>query len=318
MLKNCYDMLYVADAHIDTATACGSDFYINPKCQADLQRVSKFLNLQIFAFWQRPQNKPWSEWQSLCRSHTAFTDAVLAAAGVEILRSGEELCRTDTTWAVLALEGADCFAWLRDKKYFFDYLQKAGFKIIGLFWNNDNWLGCGADSNENPAADFGMRFKGKKFLADLAEYPFVLDLAHSSRRSFFEAAAVYQKPFMVSHSCCAALCPHKRNLTDEQLRLLGKRNGFLGIAFYPYFLNGTAKATAEDICEHIKYAVNLAGGDTVGLGSDFDGMDILPVGMTGCESLPLLAEKLHSGGLKYDMIEKIMGLNLKRFLQNNL
>ena len=318
MLKNFYDMLYVADAHADTATVCGNDFYVNKNCHLDLQRTKEFMNLQVFAFWQHPENKPWLEWQSFCRSYAAFANGVLAAPGIDILKNGADLNCSDNTWAVMALEGVDSFAWLQDKKFFLDHLKKAHFKIIGPFWNNDNWVGCGANSNEDNSDDFGLRLSGKRFLSVLTEYPMVLDLAHSSHRSFFDAAAVYTKPFMVSHACCYTLCPHKRNLTDEQIKLLAERGGYLGIAFYPYFFKGDVHADIGDIVEHIKYAVNLAGSDSVGLGSDFDGIDFLPGGIIGCESLPRLADKLYSKGLKYDIIEKVMGLNLKRFLQDNL
>ncbi|MGI5824478.1 MAG: dipeptidase [Bacillota bacterium] len=318
MLKNFYDLIYVADAHADTATSCGDNFYCNDKCHLDLARAAEFLNLQVFAFWEKPRNKPWLEWQSFCRHYADFADAVLGCAGVDILKDKKKLADRESTWAVLAFEGVDSFAWLDDKKYFLDELQKAHFKIVGFFWNNDNWLGCGSDSNEPGKTDLGLNLQGKRFLADFAEYPFIADLAHCSRRSFADICNVYQKPFMVSHACCYGLCRHKRNLSDDQLRLLGERNGFFGVAFYPYFLSGSRDANLDDLTEHIVYAVNLAGEDAVGLGSDFDGVEVLPAGIIGCQSLPRLADKLHAKGFKYNLIEKVMGSNLRNFLAENL
>lgn len=318
MRKNYNNKLYVADAHADTATVCGKNFLCNGQCHLDLQRAARYLDLQVFAFFQKPQGKPWLEWQRICRCYDEFAAAVENFAGMSVLKSGGQLQNADYAWAVAALEAVDCFAWFADKKYFLEELQRRHFKIIGLFWNNNNWAGSGADSNLPKAVDTGLTLGGRKFLEQLAEYDFILDLAHASQRSFAAACDIYDKPFMVSHCCCAGLQPHRRNLTDEQLRTLGERQGFAGIAFYPYFLTGSAEATADDIVRHLCYAVNIAGVDAVGLGSDFDGIEILPVDILGCQSLPSLADKLEEQGLKQSEIEKLMGGNLRRFLRENL
>lgn len=318
MRKNIYDKLYVADAHADTATVCGGEFYCNDKCHLDLERAAEYLNLQVFAFFQKPEGKPWLEWQSICRHHDKFAEALLKFNGVDMLKSGAQLQDPDRTWAVSAIEAVDCFAWFEDKRFFLNELQRRHFKIIGLFWNNNNWAGSGADSNLPKAIDTGLTLGGRKFLEQLAEYDFILDLAHASRRSFADVCEIYSKPFMVSHCCCAGLQPHRRNLTDEQLKTVGGRNGYVGIAFYPYFLTGSDTATADDIAEHIRHAVNMAGTDAVGLGSDFDGIETLPEGIDGCQSLRLLANKLEEKGLRQDDIEKVMGRNLQRFLRDNI
>lgn len=318
MLKNFYDLIYVADAHTDFPTAAEGNFGENQTCQTDLLRFEKFLDLQVFAFWEKPSCTPWLEWQRICRYYEKFVEAMTGFSGGEILKQKSDIMFFEKPCGILALEGVDCFAWFDDKRYFLDCLKKMNFKIIGFFWNNDNWLGCGADSNQEKALDYGLNLAGKRFLEIFAEYSFIMDLAHSSYKSFYDCVNLYQKPFMVSHACCGGLVSHKRNLQDDQLRLLGLRGGFVGIAFYPYFLTGSSEATLDDIVEHVRYAVNLAGEDAVGLGSDFDGMDILPAEIIGSQSLPKLADRLLKKGFKYSVMEKIMGLNLKNFLLNNL
>lgn len=318
MQKNYYKKLYVADAHADTATACGREVACNGQCHLDLKRTAEYLKLQVFAFFQKPEGKPWLEWQQICRHHDRFAAAVESFVGVDIVKRGSQLKATDCAWAVPALEAVDCFAWFDDKRYFLEELQRRYFKIIGLFWNNNNWAGSGADSNLPKAIDTGLTLGGRKFLELLAEYDFILDLAHASQRSFADACEVWQKPLMVSHCCCGELQPHIRNLTDRQLRTVGERQGYVGIAFYPYFLTGSAVATVDDIAEHICYAVKVAGVDTVGLGSDFDGIEVLPTGIDGSQSLYKLADSLQAKGLGQDDIEKIMGRNLQRFLLENI
>lgn len=318
MLNNFYNQLYVADAHADTATVCGGNFYDNPERHLDFVRLKQFVNLQVFAFFQKPEQQPWLEWQHICRYYDDFANAVLGFAGMDILNNKIQLLDESRTWAVAALESVDCFAWFDDKRFFLDTLKKMNFKIIGLFWNNNNWAGSGADCNQPKKMDLGLTRKGKRFLELFAEYYFVLDLAHSSQRSFDDVCQIYKKPIMVSHTCCGALHPHRRNLTDRQLKIIGERQGYVGIACFPYFLNGTPWAEIDDVAEHICHAVNCAGIDAVGLGTDFDGIEFLPSGMSGCQSLPLLADKLEKKGLKYKEIEKIMGKNLQSFLLYNL
>lgn len=318
MQKNYYKKLYVADAHADTATACGREIACNKQCHLDLQRAVEYLKLQVFAFFQKPEGKPWLEWQNICRHHDRFIESVADFDGVEILKNGGQLQDTSRTWAVTALEAVGCFAWFDDKRYFLEELQRRHFKILGLFWNNNNWAGSGADSNLPKAIDTGLTLGGRKFLELLSEYDVILDLAHASQRSFADVCEIWHKPLMVSHCCCAELQPHRRNLTDRQLRTIGERQGYVGIAFYPYFLTGSEAATVDDIADHICYAVKAAGVDTVGLGSDFDGIEVLPAGIDGSQSLHKLADKLQAKGLGQTDIEKIMGRNLQRFLQENI
>lgn len=313
-----YEQLYIADAHADTATATAGRFRENSALQIDFARAERFLNLQVFAFWGRPMGKPWLEWQRFCRQQAAFTKVLLSEKRLKLLRKREQLTDTTHTWAVLALEGADGLAWLPEKAYFLRELVRMHVHILGLFWNNDNWLGCGADCNRDPCRDFGLTGEGRKFLSLLADSPLVLDLAHSSRRSFWDICGAYSRPILVSHSCCAGLCPHHRNLDDAQLRFLGEHGGYLGIALYPYFLNGRGQATLADVAAQIQYACNLAGTEAVGLGTDFDGIEVLPDGVAGCQDLPRLAEFLHRRKMPYATLEKVMGGNLRRFLWENI
>ena len=90
----------------------------------------------------------------------------------------------------------------------------------------------------------------------------MLDLAHASAKSFWQAAALLRQPIFVSHACCAVLCPHRRNLTDEQLRALGQSGGWLGVTLAPAFLRASTAENAadlDDVVRHIQHAVNVAG-----------------------------------------------------------
>ena len=134
--------------------------------------------------------------------------------------------------------------------------------------------------------------------------------SHAGERSFDEVLEVSTRPVIASHSACKALHDHPRNLTDAQLRSLAANGGALGIVFHPGFLDAEARADearvrasstyagiaekdpgalfleqqrvmrrearpmpAERLVDHVVHAVDVAGIDHVGIGSDYDGIE---------------------------------------------
>jgi membrane dipeptidase len=82
-----------------------------------------------------------------------------------------------------------------------------------------------------------------------------------------DAARHSSRPISINHTGCRAVTDLPRNKTDEELRLVADKGGFVGIYFMPY-LNLTGHATAADVVEHIVHAVNVCGEDHVGIGTD--------------------------------------------------
>lgn len=80
------------------------------------------------------------------------------------------------------------------------------------------------------------------------------------------------KILLLPHSNCMKLCEHPRNLNDEQLKALIKKNGMIGVTFVPQFLTNENEANITDIVRHIEYICSLGGEYNIGFGSDFDGI----------------------------------------------
>ena len=116
--------------------------------------------------------------------------------------------------------------------------------------------------------------RAKAMVAKMDELGMVIDTSHLSEGGFWDIVKHGKKPFVASHSCARALCDHRRNLTDEQLRALGEKGGVCGVNFYDNFLHEPEDGytTVEDIVRHAKYIADKAGIDAVALGSDFDGI----------------------------------------------
>jgi membrane dipeptidase len=74
------------------------------------------------------------------------------------------------------------------------------------------------------------------------------------------------------------------------------------------------KVSWEKIIEHIDHAVKVAGADHVGLGSDFDGAT-MPIGMEDASKLPKITDALLKKGYSESDIEKILGGNILRVME---
>jgi len=140
------------------------------------------------------------------------------------------------------------------------------------------------------------------------------DLSHVSDSTFYDALAVTEAPIILSHSSVRALTDHPRNITDDMLRALADNGGVIMINFFSRYIaqDGTTSATLTDILDHIDHAVEIAGVDHVGLGSDFDGVPFLPRGMEDATRLPHITHGLLERGYSEENIRKILGGNTLR------
>ncbi|MET9878750.1 membrane dipeptidase [Actinacidiphila glaucinigra] len=140
---------------------------------------------------------------------------------------------------------------------------QAGVRVIQLTYNQANHIGDGSMAPANR----GLTPFGHEVVAALNEHHVMVDLSHSGERTCLEAAKTSRQPVSVNHTGCRALTDLPRNKTDEELRLVASRGGFVGIYFMP-FLSPTGHARAADVVEHIDHAVNVCGEDHVGIGTD--------------------------------------------------
>jgi membrane dipeptidase len=138
-----------------------------------------------------------------------------------------------------------------------------GVRVIQLTYNQANHIGDGSMATENR----GLTAFGRQVVESLNDSAIMVDLSHSGERTCLEAAGISRQPVSINHTGCRALTDLPRNKTDEELRLVASRGGFVGIYFMP-FLNSTGHARAADVVEHIDHAVNVCGEDHVGIGTD--------------------------------------------------
>lgn len=213
-------------------------------------------------------------------------------------------CDFDGIRAILSIEGADMIRGLCD----LDYLKSRRVRSIGLTWNHSNILAGGADDDNTGLSEFG-----KAVVRRMNELNILLDVSHLNDISFFDAVSVTDAPIIATHSDSRALCPHRRNLTDEMFGIIRDSGGCVGINMFPEFLTGSGSCSAEDAVDHIMHFLELDGENAIGIGADFDGTDnILPRDVRGCEDLYKIFDILKQRGISDDVIEKISHGNFER------
>ena len=118
----------------------------------------------------------------------------------------------------------------------------------------------------------GFTERGRQLIEQCHRTGIILDVSHLSQAGFWEMAELTQGPVIASHSNAYSICPHPRNLSDEQIRALIALNGMIGITFVPWFIrSGVERVTPEDVLPHIEKICELGGEKHIMFGSDFDG-----------------------------------------------
>jgi membrane dipeptidase len=261
----------------------------------------------------------------------------LTAADIVSVVDSSALDDSSPVYGLIGLEGADP---LGDRADNLVHFFEAGVRNLILAWDDNAFSGTVFGSGE------GLSAEGIK-LIELAETLGVMvDVSHLSDAAFEQVRRVARQPFVASHSNCRAVCPHRRNLTDDMIRAVADCGGVMGINLASTFLDPEFKAAwdavmapvasagmiaqrefekkvagrldaiplaaPEWITRHVQHAINVGGEDCVGLGGDLDGISALPSGMTGVESYPLIPDLLARAGLSGRQVEKVCFSNMAR------
>ncbi|CAI8012198.1 Putative dipeptidase CPC735_014430 [Geodia barretti] len=161
----------------------------------------------------------------------------------------------------------------------------------------------------------GLTRFGMALVKEMNRLGMLVDVSHISERGFWDVLEISEHPVIASHSNCKTLCRHSRNLSNEQLKALAANGGVVGITFVPGFItvDGWKKMPPlVQLLNHIVYAIDIAGIDYVGIGSDFDGGGDL---LKDASEFIKIAEGLSERGYSDDDIRKVLGENHLRVFE---
>lgn len=234
----------------------------------------------------------------------------LKDTNIKIIYSQDDIIEIESKkgkGVVLTVEGG---AVLGGKLENVDYLAECGVKIMTLTWNGNCELGDGIGvEGAKGLTDFG-----KSVVAKMEQNGIVVDVSHSSVPMFYDVAELSTKPFCATHSNSKQICPHRRNLTDEQFSIIKDKGGIVGLNLSRGFLREDEdKACMLDVLRHAEHFLSLGGEKTLAIGTDFDGTDI-PIDMTGIESMNKLYELFLKHNYNEKLLEDIFFNNARNFL----
>lgn len=209
---------------------------------------------------------------------------------------------------LLTLEGGEVFHGGLDT---LDHYAALGVRAAALVWNNENQLAYPAVKGPGP----GLTLYGERVVVGMHDLGMAVDVSHMSLRGVEDVLSLGGPPPMASHSCAFALCPHPRNLTDDQLRAIFAAGGYVGVAFYPVFLHPSGKADVDTVIDHIAHLCDLGGQKHVGLGSDFDGIECCPQGLAHAGEVPNLFRRMEERGFEESLVRAVAGENFAAYLE---
>jgi membrane dipeptidase len=224
---------------------------------------------------------------------------------------------------------------MEDQLGYLGLFKELGVGIMQLAYNTQNLVGTGCYERDAGLSDFG-----REAVAEMNRLGILCDLSHVGPKTSEDVILASTKPVAYSHCLPAGLKAHPRNKTDEQLRFIADRGGFVGVTMFPPFLKRGPQSTVDDYVEAIEYVVNICGEENVGIGTDFtqgygrpffewithdkgyarrltDFGDVVnPEGIRTIGEFPNLTAAMERRGWSDRRIERVIGENWLELLRN--
>ncbi|PWL43508.1 MAG: hypothetical protein DBY43_02090 [Clostridiaceae bacterium] len=213
------------------------------------------------------------------------------------------------TAAFLSVENGSAFAGDLSR---IEKLKRQGVCAVTLTWNGENELGSGN------VTDRGLTDFGRAAVREMERCGILADVSHLNDAGLEDVFETAEKPFVATHSNARAICAHKRNLTDAQVKEMVRRGCLIGLNYYGVFLRDDGNVRSlDDLYRHIAHFFDLGAQKDLVLGSDFDGAD-LPECLSSPEKIAEAYGYLLSRGLTQQEIDGIFYDNARAFLRANL
>lgn len=269
-----------------------------------------------------------ARWQRWFREHDDLLLQVHTCADIEQAR------REGRVGIILGWQNTCA---LEDRVEFVELFKRLGVGVMQLTYNTQNLVGSGCwEGHDGGLSDFG-----RDVIDEMNRVGVLVDLSHVGAATSRDAIEHSARPVAYTHCCPAGLKDYPRNKSDQELRRIAERGGFVGVATYPPFLPWGDDTTVDQCVQVFEYVINVVGEDAVGIGTDFTqdqdaeffrwlrsdkghGRTLVP-GVAGVPKLPAGLERLRDyanltaamerRGWPEARIRKVLGENWLRMLR---
>jgi membrane dipeptidase len=250
--KKIHDAAVLVDTHNDFPSASiekkvSFDAELLGKTHSDLARMrAGGVDVQIFSIFCGPeQQQPYAFANRQIDS--VYEWARRAPKRMVIVKTPFELRRAIKEERFAAMLGVEGGHMIEDKIDNLDNFYVRGVRYMTLTWNNStSWATSAADETTkgDSLPHKGLTELGKKIIERMNDLGMIIDVSHNGERTFWDVIKFTKKPVIASHSSVWALCPHRRNLKDDQIKAIAKNGGVIHLNFYAGFLDSTYERKA--------------------------------------------------------------------------
>ena len=310
-------MSYVIDLHCDTISAIKEARKNNNQIELkenllhiDIKKLKKgnYLaqNFAMFVDLEECEN-PFEE--AMLLIDLFFEEIEKNKSDIAVAYTYDDIVKNKNAGKISAILTAEEGDICKGNIAFLHLLYRLGVRMMTLTWNYSNHLNN---------MERGLTPVGIEFVREMERLNVIIDVSHLSDAGFYDICKYAQKPFVASHSNARALCSHHRNLPDDAIREIGERGGLVGINYYGTFLDEVNQnSTIENIIAHMNYIRNIAGIETLALGSDFDGMSC-NLELKNASYMDRLYEGMRTNQFTESEIDKVFYKNALNFYKREL
>ena len=269
-----------------------------------------------------PSAIDWPEAQAVVMAQSAILFELERMGALRVCRNAADIraaLADGIIAAIYHIEGAEA---IDPDLHTLDTLYQAGLRSIGPVWSRPTIFGEGVPFRYPATGDIGngLTEAGVRLVKRCNQLGIMIDLSHLNTAGFWDVARHSDAPLVATHSNVNAICPHSRNLTDDQLAAIRDSDGMVGLNFAVAFLRDDGRMVPEvpleQMLRHLDHLITHLGEDRVGMGSDYDGA-IVPQDVTTCADLPNLREAMAAHGYDDALMTKLCHGNWLRVLEKS-
>ena len=211
---------------------------------------------------------------------------------------------------IITMEGVEP---LGDDLNLLRVFYELGLRMVGLTHARRNAAGTGGIFAPSGSPLDGLTAFGREVVQECERLGIIIDLAHINPKGFEEIVSFTRKPLIVSHTNARQFYDIERNISDEQIKMIGERGGVIGVNAILVSAN-REESTIDRYIDHIEHVIDLIGIDGVGIGFDFceylfnqlpeDVIKELAAKLTTPHFIPDLTNHSHARNLTRKLIER--------------